>query len=492
MVQRVLVTGFALALTLSCVVPGGARAQGSVPSVTQLRLAPTPSPLPSVLPYPAYGTAAPDVAQRRAAANVPQKVNVAQATDIAVIDSPAYANDRAIYQTARARYYAEKGALLPSISAGGNVTRDFDQSRNAAENGVGATPSPVPAVGHSIVTTFNASINIQQLIFDGGRAIAAIKSARESDIAGRDTLLRDLQTLENTVAKTYYALLASDATVTADANLVREFQTQENSIRASIRAGSAAQSDLAAAQFQTAKARGALVAAQGQQIAAQSAFATTIGLDPDTLIQPVETTTASPAVPAQPTYQKSLAQALLQRADYMAAQHDVASANQNLRYAKLARMPSITANASAGTSKSEPYDPNWSPSGSIGASISIPIYDQGLTNYNIASAAAALDQANAALTSTKLGVESDVRSGLANLFSARAQLVQARLEVQSARVSLNAANAQYRVGVATVVDIVTAEANLAQAQTDYVSALYGLRTAEENYNFAVGVSDLKL
>lgn len=488
MVQRVFVTGFALALALSCVVPSGARAQPSTPSVTALKLAPTPSPLPSVLPYPAYGTPAPDVSQRRAAANVPQKVNVMQATDIAVVDSPAYANDRAIYQTARARYYAEKGALLPSISAGGSVTRDFDSSRNSANS----SPSPAPAAGTSIATTFNASVNIQQLIFDGGRAIAAIKAARESDIAGRDTLLRDLQTLENTVASAYYSVLASDATVTADANLVREFQTQENSVRASIRAGSAAQSDLASAQFQTAKARGALVAAQGQQIAAQSAFATTLGLDPDTLIQPVETTSASPAVPTQPTYEKSLAQALLLRPDYIAAQHNVASANQNLRYAKLARMPSITANASAGTSKSEPYDPKWSPSGSVGASISIPIYDQGLTNYNVASAAAALDQANAALITSRLGVESGVRSSLANLFSARAQLVQARLEVQSARVSLNAANAQYRVGVATIVDIVTAEANLAQAQTDYVSALYGLRTAEENYNYAVGLSDLKL
>lgn len=488
MVRKILITGFALALVLSCVVPSGVRAQGSTPSVAPLKLAPTPSPLPSVLPYPAYGTPAPDVAQRRAAANIPQKVNVAQATDIAVIESPAYAADRATYQTARAKYYAEKGALLPSISASGSVTRDFNSSRN----GAGASPSPVPGTGTSMLTTYNASVNVQQLIFDGGRAIAAIKSAGESNIAGRDTLLRDLQTLENTVAKAYYGVLAADATVTADANLVREFQTQENSVRASIRAGSAARSDMASAQFQTAKARGALVAAQGQQIAAQSAFATTIGLDPDTLIQPVETTAASPAVPAQPAYAKSLAQALLQRADYMAAQHDVAAANQNLRYAKLARMPTITASGSAGTSKSQPYDPKWAPSGSVGASISLPIYDQGLTNYNVASAAAALDQANAALTSTRLGVESTVRSGLANLFSARAQLVQARLEVQSAQVSLNAANAQYRVGVATIVDIVTAEANLAQAQTDYVSALYGLRTAEENYNYAVGVSDLKL
>lgn len=469
----------------------GARAQGAPPSAAQLDLAPTPSPLPSTLPYPAYGTPAPDVAQLRPIVNVPTSVTLKQAVDIAVVTSPNFASDRAAYRAIRAKYYAEKGALLPAISASGSITRNYNGSSNSSQLG-GPTPAPGATANSHIETSIGGSITLKQLIFDGGRAIAAIKSAKEGDIAGRDTLLRDLQTLENTVAKEYFTVLASDATVQADAQLAREFQTSEDGVRATIRAGAEAQSDLAAAEFQTAKARGALVTAQGQLIVAQSTFASTIGLDADAMVVPQQSAQASPAVPTTPAYRPSVAHALLQRPDYLAAQHNAASASQNLRYAKLARFPTINLNASDGTSKSYPYNPNYSSSGSIGAVIDVPIYDQGLTNYNVASAASQLDQANDSLIQTKLGVESDVRSALANLISARASLVQARSEVSSATISNNAATAQYRVGAATIVTIVTAEANLAQAETDYVSALYGVRTAEENYNFAVGISDLQL
>ncbi|HET9030636.1 MAG TPA: TolC family protein, partial [Candidatus Aquilonibacter sp.] len=129
---------------------------------------------------------------------------------------------------------------------------------------------------------------------------------------------------------------------------------------------------------------------------------------------------------------------------------------------------------------------------SIGATISIPIYDQGLTNYNVAVAASQLDQANAALQATKLTVQSDVRSALATVISARAALVQGQAELSSATVNLQASQARYHVGAATITDVVTAQALYAQAQRDYVNVLYAERVAEERYTYALGASDLKL
>ncbi|HEY5257316.1 MAG TPA: TolC family protein, partial [Candidatus Baltobacteraceae bacterium] len=64
--------------------------------------------------------------------------------------------------------------------------------------------------------------------------------------------------------------------------------------------------------------------------------------------------------------------------------------------------------------------------------------------------------------------------------------------LSSAQVALNAAQAKYRVGAATIIDLVTAEANLSQAQTDDVTAVYNAQTAQQAYNFAVGLSTLKL
>ena len=52
--------------------------------------------------------------------------------------------------------------------------------------------------------------------------------------------------------------------------------------------------------------------------------------------------------------------------------------------------------------------------------------------------------------------------------------------------------ARYKVGAATITDIVTANAALSTARRDQVSALYNERLAEERYSFALGASDLKL
>ena len=67
---------------------------------------------------------------------------------------------------------------------------------------------------------------------------------------------------------------------------MHEFEVNEASVAAQIRNGAAARSDLAAAQFQTAQARGNLVTAQGAAIGAQATFATTLGLDADAMVVP--------------------------------------------------------------------------------------------------------------------------------------------------------------------------------------------------------------
>ncbi len=481
----------AVALVLAPAAPVQVWAQQPQTPVT----APSPMPLPTTsstpIPYPAYGTPAPDVAAQRQRAGVPTTVSLSQAVDISVVQSPAFASQRAQYRAIFARYGSELGALYPNVSANGSITRTYG-SAGGATNGTGTGTGNT---GGALLTRESAAISITQLIYDGGRAIAAIRSAKSADIAGRDTLVRQLQTLAFNVSNAYYGVLQADATVDADALVVRQFETQENAISAQIRAGAAARSDLAAAESQTAQARGALVAAQSAAIGAQATFATSLGLDADTAIAPQRLSSSPPQVKTL-TYQGALSEALNLRPDYLAAIETVESSQENLRFAKLARFPVIDANGSTGTGRILASGPNgalpYSGSGQLGATISIPIYDQGLTNYNVAVAASQLDQSYAALQSTKLTVESDVRTALSQVISARAALVQAQAGLKSAVVNVQATQARYRVGAATITDIVTAQSLFATASSNYVNSLYAERIAEERYTFALGASDLKL
>jgi outer membrane protein len=483
---------------------------------------PTPTTNSSPPPYPAYGTPAPDVQALTARPGVPSTVTLEQAEKIAVALSPVFLSQNAAWAAIHAKYTSEQQALFPAISGTGTMGTTYSNgtaTTNASRTGGGTSPSalnpnakvtPIPAgvFSRTTITSESVGITIAQLIYDGGRTIAAIHSAKSADMSGRATLIRDLETLQINVASAYYTVLSDNATVAADVQLVREFETNENAVRAQIRNGAAARSDLAGAQFQTAQARGQLVTAQGAAIGAQATFATTLGLDADAQVVPSQIGTERTA--ANPTYAQSLHRALLLRPDYLASAYTVTSAEENLRFAKLARFPVLSAGASdtvgrnfldcsfvQGESAKVSNANCPGPSGftnnkTLGLSLSVPIYDQGQTNYNVAVAASQVDQAKAALQQTKLTVEADVRTALANLISARANLVQAISARQSAQVSLDATQAQYKVGAATILNLVTAEANLSTATASYISALYGVRTAEQNYLYATGASDLQL
>jgi outer membrane protein TolC len=504
---------------------------GQIPGVPGI-IMPSPLPQPTIsgtpLPYPAYGTPAPDVAQLKAKKGVPQSISLVDSIRIAVALSPTFALQNAEWAAIHARYTSSVQAYYPGLSANAQMGNSYSNGTTSSTAGGGgarptsspaALPSPLAAFGlatpaafsRATVTNESATITVTQLIYDGGRTIANIRSAKFADIAGRATLLRNLQTLSLDVANAYYTVLENNSTVTADAQLVREFEVNESSVAAQIRKGAAAPSDIAAAQFQVAQARGNLVTAQGAAIGAQATFATTLGLDADAQVVP-QPLTAQPPVP-NPSYAASLTRALIMRPDYISAVYNVHSAQESLRYAKLARFPVLSAGASDSVSREFvdcfsttetqrngnvvgvslcPAPSSWTNDKTIGLNLSIPIYDQGQTNYNVAVAASQVDQAIANLNTTKLSVESQVRSALATLISSRASLVQARSELTSAQVSLSATQAQYKVGATTILNVVTAEANLTTAQSGYISALYGVYTAEQNYLYATGVSDVQI
>ena len=520
----------AAALALGGLVTGVALAQNAPPTTIQEPGLPPiemPSPLPqptisgTPIPYPAYGAPAPDVAKLNPKKGVPHSISLTDAIKIGVALSPTFAGQNAAWYAIHAKYGAAIQALYPGISANASIGNQYSQGTTSTSSGAAppsSSPGPSPAafmglatpapLTRSTLTNESASIMITQLIFDGGRTIASIRSAKEADIAGRATLLRQLQTLALNIANAYYNVLETNATVVADAQLVREFEVSESSVAAQIRNGAAARSDIAAAQFSTAQARGNLVTAQGAAIGAQATFATTLGLDADAQVVPQAV--SAPMSAPNPTYAASLKRALIMRPDYISAAYTVQSAQENLRFAKLARFPILSAAASDGVSRQFidcvgvaglkpevsasicPGPDSFSNSKTVGLNLTIPIYDQGVTNFNIANAASQLDQDIASFNLTRLTVESDVRSALATLISSRASLVQARSELLSAQVSLSATQAQYRVGATTVLNVVTAEANLTTAQSSYITSLYGVQTAEQNYLFATGVSDVQL
>lgn len=443
-----------------------------------------PASQASTLPYPAYGTPAPGVDRGVQSPDSPPVVTLEQAIAIGFAKSPLLAQARAAVAIADAPVELAKSGLLPNVSGTfttAHTNRQQGSSVNGSQNlGTGVT-------GNGLTFT------LRQLVYDGGKLGAQLRAAKANEVASLALYKRQLQTVAFNVANAYYAALAAQRQTAVAVDTVALNQTNENLVAAQLAAGTASRVDLATAQLPTAQARVAVVRAQGAELSAQAAFVNAMGLDANLYALPEDDgnvlsgSSFNPAVPI-PTYDQAITRALMLRPDYYAAVATVEGFQASLKAAKLGLFPNVNYTASTGTNSTDPQGGTYRNAATYGFTVTIPIFDQGVTRAQAAQVQGQLDQANAQLTSTKLGIQLNVKQTLVSLIAARAAFDQTQAELAKAQEVLSATQAQYQAGVTTLPLLLNAQVGLTQALTDQVTALYTLRQAEAAFLFAEGAN----
>jgi outer membrane protein TolC len=420
---------------------------------------------------------------------VPQVITLQQATLIAYAQSPTLALARAAVEIARAPVLTARAGQLPTIT--GDVSSTYTHRQNAA-NGNASNTTFAPNQ-----TTNALTASLRQLIFDGGRVAALIRQANANENSSLATYQRSLQTVAFNVATAYYNALSAERQVQVSLATVRLDQVQENLVSAQIRAGTAARADLATAQLATAQARVAVIRAQATAFTQLAAFANALGLDANVYVQPKDdvgtlsvTTGALNATPAFPTpsYDQALARAYALRPDLASAEQTLAAAQSGLRAAKLGLFPNLNLASSYGTTSTGVGGGSFRNTGSAGLTLSIPIFDAGLTHAQVVQAQGVLDQANATVTNTRNTVQLNVRQALVTLVSAYAAVNQANQELSTAQIVLRSTEAQYAAGVTTLPLLLNAQTGITTALTDITTSVYAVRQAEQNLLFAEGAN----
>ncbi len=470
---------------------------------------PTPYPLvtlaplgtrASALPYPAYGTPVPGVNVGTPAPDIPEALTLQQAIAVGFARSPLLAVTRADVGIQAAAVRLERTGLLPSLAGSADYTRSHQQPGGFVTSGVGA-PGTVGggtvgtggrSGGNNNFASTGFALSLRQLIYDGGRIAATVNAAQRSETAAADTYRRELQVVAFNVAQAYYQYLGAQRTTQVDLEIVRQDVVQEDLVRAQVRAGTEARAQIATTQLPTSQARLAVVRAQGTELGAEAVFANAMGLDANVRVQPVDdapvfTNSEVSTVPI-PTYDQAMRRAIALRPDYDSSLQTVQQDQYSLRSAKLGLFPSLATSASASDNSSDPYGGSFRNAQSLGVSLAIPIYDQGITAANVANARSQLDVANANLQNSALNIQLNVKQTLTNLVSSRAALVQTQQEYRTAIVNVQSTQAQYRAGVTTLPLLLNAQVQLTTALTDQVTAVYTLRQAEQQYLFAVGAN----
>jgi outer membrane protein TolC len=179
--------------------------------------------------------------------------------------------------------------------------------------------------------------------------------------------------------------------------------------------------------------------------------------------------------------------ALLNRSDLQSLQAQVRAAERSVQAAHAERLPSVSVNGDYGA-----LGPNPTNAHSVFAvtgSINVPIWQGGRTRGDIQEAEATLAQRKAELADGQTNVEQQVRDALIELETADGQVKLAQTNREYAKETLSQASDRFAAGVATTVEVVQAQEQVASAEGDYISSLFSYYLAKLSLARATGQAE---
>ena len=133
-----------------------------------------------------------------------------------------------------------------------------------------------------------------------------------------------------------------------------------------------------------------------------------------------------------------------------------------------------------------PDFPNWFSFGSIGLSLQVPIFDGLRKKYEVQQARIAVETANNGFKTLKQSIDLQLRQSNTTLQNALQVLESQKQSLELAQEVARVANVKFQEGVGSNLEVVTAETELRQAQTNYYGAVYDAIIAKVDLQKANG------
>lgn len=406
-----------------------------------------------------------------------------------VLDAALRANPTARAAVAEARvaareYDAARGAWFPYVS----FVPSFIVSQNSAGNNEVNSLSS----GTKQRVTFSPSVNLSYLLFDFGGRAGTVGSARH--LASSATFSRDV-TLQSTVLaaeQSYFDYQAAQGVTTAQSDNVATATANRDAAVGRFQAGLATVADTLQASTALAQARVALVSARAALINARTSLASVMGARADVAFriadEPAPDTRDIRAVTNELGQQVDtlIAHALKLRPDVAEAAELSAAARDRVGAARSALLPSLQLSAATGRTLANQNTLDGS-NYSVQLGLAFPLFDGGTRRANVQAARAELDATRAREDATNIAVVNSVVTSVEAFRLSAEQVTTTDELLASAISSEDVARGRYREGVGTIVDLITAQAALATARSQFAEARWGWATALSQLSRDAGV-----
>ena len=413
---------------------------------------------------------------------------VADLVDLGLRSNPV---TRSAWEDARAAAAAlgiAEAAWLPALTA--NIS-----------GGYWRYPFPSPGSAFSLQgSLIDPVFNLSWTLFDLSRP-AKIDMAMQQLFATNLALNRNHQNVIYKVETAFYGLVAARAKVEAGEITFRQATRNMDAIKAQLEVGLATQPEYLLAVQDQARAGYELQGARGTVMEKDAELAEQLALPPGSPLKTVTLNQVDLPRDSELTADALIDVALSDRPDLSAKLADMRARDAEIRRAEANYWPVIGLQADGGWKvwnyrNAGGTDPNQ---GSQPVNISSPLTDAYLTvEWNffegfattnaVRQAEAKRNAAEAELEAMKLRVMKEIWKAYADLKTAARKREFAVNMLRAAEAGYESALKSYEQGLATVIELLTAERNLAQARYTEIDSKSSLLTAAASLTFAAGGS----
>ncbi len=405
-------------------------------------------------------------------------VSLAEAIRLAERTQPGMVQAQRELETASAQRRNAWGNFLPNLNASSSASMFSSGGASRIDPVTGQVLS-----GNTTNRSLNTSLSASVDLFTGFRRGAELQAAKAGQTQANAGLVdaRFQQALATT-NQFFDALSAAQLVGVREASVRRAEEQLKVSV-AKLHAGSATRSDSLRSLVTLGNTRLDLIQAQTDLATAEAGLARLIGeagrvraLDDSSfrrVVSAVDTAALRQEAEAgSPRIQNAVASAEVARS--------------NLRASRSAYWPSLTLGANTSWNASRANDYAFFNQRQLSLQLSWSLFNRFDRELTIAQREATFDVAQATALDERRAVEAELTQRLAELAAAQSKIDITATSVAAATEDLRVQQERYRLGASTIVDVLTSQEALNQAEVDVVNARFDYLRARAQLEALIG------
>ncbi|MBV9773325.1 MAG: TolC family protein [Gemmatimonadetes bacterium] len=405
-------------------------------------------------------------------AEPPATVTLEQATALAFQHNPQVVQAAGTVSTSRAAERTAFGAYLPSLSVNAGTSL-------AGSNQFG---SQVGSISTGTSDSYSAGLSAAWDVYDPGRGAERTQAKAQTQAAQADVVAQRAG-VSLSVEQSFYAVLRAEDLIGVAQSRIQRAQEGVDAAQKRLTVGSATRSDVLRAQLELNTAQSALLEAQTQRDAARLALGRLVGADGPVGAQRAGDVSPKPLAM---TDEQLIASLVSQAPAIQAAQAASRAAEAGTAAARSQYLPSLRLTTGYNWANQDPAFSDSRGSWSLGLGISYPVFNGFQREETSVRAQAQQVTAEAQLADAARQVRSQAGSALGQLHLSEEKIRLAEQALQTSREDLRVQQERYRLGASTILDLLSSQGAVVEAENNLVAARYDYQLARAQLEALAG------